>query len=71
MGRSSDGQLTPKDVVIEGTPLQNVTVGGNNAMGDENVVSMDNNTHNLLPSSPQLRPLPYDPGTPVKPQGER
>eukprot|EP00063_Salmo_salar_P062760 XP_014037595.1 PREDICTED: uncharacterized protein LOC106590943 [Salmo salar] len=57
--------------MILGTPLQNVTVGGNTAMGDENAVSTDNNAHILRPSSPQLRPLPYDPGTPVKPQGEK
>ena len=40
-------------------------------MGDENVVSTDNNAHNLCPSSPQLRPLPNDPGTPIMPQGEK
>jgi hypothetical protein len=40
-------------------------------MGDENVGSMDNNAHNLPPSSPQLRYLPYDPGTLVKPQGKK
>ncbi|XP_071032078.1 uncharacterized protein [Oncorhynchus clarkii lewisi] len=40
MGRSSDGQLTTKDGVVEGTPLQNVTVGGNTPMGDDNVSSM-------------------------------
>ncbi|XP_055746974.1 butyrophilin-like protein 8 [Salvelinus fontinalis] len=40
-------------------------------MGDENVVSTDNNAHNLRPSSPQLRPLPYDTGSPVMPQGKK
>ncbi|CAB1340749.1 unnamed protein product [Coregonus sp. 'balchen'] len=57
--------------MVLGTPLQNVTVGGNTAVGDVNLVSTDNNTDNLRPSSPQLRPLPYDPDTPVKPQGKK
>ena len=69
MERLSDGQFTTKDSMILGTPLQNVTVGGNTAMGDENLLSTANNAHNLRPSSPQLRPLPYDPSTPIKPQG--
>jgi hypothetical protein len=41
----------------------------NVVMGDENVVS--HNAHNLRTSSTQLRPLPYDSGTPVKPQGKK
>ena len=64
--KSSDGQLSAKDGMVLGTSLQNVTVGGNTAIGDGNLVS--NNAHNLRPSSPRLRPLPYDPGTPVKSQ---
>ncbi|CAB1349418.1 unnamed protein product, partial [Coregonus sp. 'balchen'] len=65
--KSSDGQLTAKYGMVLGTPLQNVTVGGNTAVGDETFVCMDNNADNLR--LPKLRLLPYDPGTPVKPQG--
>ncbi|CAB1340684.1 unnamed protein product [Coregonus sp. 'balchen'] len=45
-------------------------MGGNTAVGDKNLVSTHNNADNLRPSSPQLRLLPYNPDTPVKPQGK-